>query len=332
MIAVSVAAPMHFLKSEAGAIILWLAVSLFGAALLTPHLYDAGKALARSAETKDYPRIIESVASSAGRADPDRFFSRSLLISGLALTPLLARRIKAIPRDLASITPHNDRLPWSQRLTQLGTGILIGTATLGSLALILHLAGAAEHKDEAFSASRFASKALVPALGAGVIEELIFRGLILGLWLRASPALTAWIGSSLFFAFVHFLKAPPGLEISDPRAWNAGLQILGNTLGHFANAEFFITEFATFAVLGLILAWCRTRTHALWFPIGIHVGLVLALKTFTLTRSTNTHSPLYPWFIGTDLKTGVLPILMLGFCFIACTFAVSLFKKPAPKA
>ncbi|MGJ8642987.1 MAG: CPBP family intramembrane glutamic endopeptidase [Luteolibacter sp.] len=321
---------MRFLKSEAGAIILWLAASLLAAALLTPYLYDAGKALALSAETKDYPRIIESVAGSAGRADPDRFFSRALLISGLALVPLLIRRIKAIPRDPSSIATPSSRLSWNHRLAQLGTGILIGTLCLGALALILHLAGAADPKDEAFSASRFFSKALIPALGAGVIEELIFRGLILGLWLRASSAITAWIGSSLFFAFVHFLKAPPGMEISDPRAWYAGLEILGSTLGHFTNAEFFITEFSTLAIFGLILAWSRTRTNALWFPIGLHAGLVLALKTFTLTRATNTHSPLYPWFIGTDLKTGILPIVALGVCFLACFFALKLFgEKPA---
>ncbi|MEP2775577.1 MAG: CPBP family intramembrane glutamic endopeptidase [Luteolibacter sp.] len=319
---------MRFLKSEAGAIILWLAASLFVAALLTPYLYDAGKDLALSAETADYPAIIESVAGSAARAEPDRFFSRALLIGGLALVPLLVRRIKAIPRDPAFIPPPKSKLGWKQGLAQLGTGLLVGATTLGALAIILHLTGAAVPKGEAITASRFFSKALVPALGAGVIEELVFRGLILGLWLRASPVWIAWIGSSLFFAFVHFLKAPPGMEISDPRAWHAGLEILGNTLGHFTNPMFFVTEFTALAVLGLILAWSRTRTSALWFPIGLHAGLVLALKTFTLTCVVDTNSPLHPWFIGTDLKTGILPILTLGICFVACSFAVRLFEKP----
>lgn len=318
---------MRFLKSEAGAIILWMAASLFAAALLMPYLYDAGKALALSAETKDYPAIIESVAGSAGRADPDRFFSRALLISGLALVPLLVRRIKAIPRNQKYRIKATPRLTWSHRFTQLITGIFIGILCLGALALVLLIGGAADPADEPFTASRFFSKALIPALGAGVIEELIFRGLILGLWLRASPAITAWIGSSLFFAFVHFLKAPPGMEISDPRAWHAGLEILGSTLGHFTNAAFFITEFTTLAVLGLILAWSRTRTNALWFPIGLHAGLVLALKTFMLTRDMNTHSPLYPWLIGNDLKTGILPIIALGVCFLACSFALKFFDK-----
>ena len=322
---------MRFLKSEAGALILWLLASLLIAALLTPHLYDVGKDLATSAETADYPAVVESIAGSAGRADPDRYFSRSLLIGALALLPLLIRRIKSIPRDPATILPPTPRLPWSQRLAQLGTGVLIGTATLGSVALLLHLTGGSESKGEALTASRLFSKALIPALGAGVIEELIFRGLILGLWLRAGSVLSAWIGTSLFFAFLHFLKPPDGMEIADPRAWHAGFEILGSTLGHFSNPQFFVTQFATLAILGLILAWSRTRTHALWFPIGLHAGLVFALKAFSLTSRTADSWTFYPWLIGDDLKTGILPIITLAFCFLACRLALK-FVTEQPEA
>ena len=315
---------MRFLKSEAGAIILWLVASLFFAALLTPYLYDAGKNLATSAETAEYPSVIESIAGSAGRADPDRYFSRSLLISGLALLPLLIRRVKSLPRDPASISP---RLPWSQRLTHLGTGILIGTATLVSVALLLHFTGGSDPKGEALTASRLFSKAIIPALGVGVIEEVIFRGLILSLWLRAGSVLSAWIGSSLFFAFLHFLKPPDGMELADPRAWHAGFEILGSTLGHFSNPKFFVTQFTLLAILGLILAWSRTRTNALWFPIGLHAGLVFALKAFSLTSRTNEDWIFYPWLIGEDLKTGILPVITLGFCFLACHFALRTIEK-----
>ena len=29
-------------------------------------------------------------------------------------------------------------------------------------------------------------------------------------------------------------------------------------------------------------------------------------------------SPLHPWFIGGDLKSGILPLVALGVCFAAC--------------
>jgi len=307
---------MRFLKSEAGAILLWLAASLFLAALLTPYLYDAGKTLAHNAETRDYPGFVESIASSAHRAKPDRFFSRCLLVSALALLPALIRRVKNIPRGNDAGRYSLRKLSWPQRLIHISSGFLIGATILGALGLVLHFAGAAISQETTLSAGKIFSKALIPALGAGVIEEIVFRGLLLGLWLRACALWTAWAGSSLTFAFMHFLSPPPGAEIADPHAWHSGFELLASTLGHFSNPLFFVTDFATLALLGLLLAWCRTRTFSLWLPIGLHAGLVFALKTFSLTQNLNPASPLHPWLIGSDLKSGILPLAFLAVCFL----------------
>lgn len=321
---------MRFLKSEAGAIVLWLIAALLLAALCTPHLYDAGKSLAESAKTTDYPGWIESIAGSAERAKLDRYFSRCLLVSALALLPFLICRVRRIPKNEDHERYALRKLTWKNRFIHLVCGILIGVAALGGLALILHFTGASEPNDKAFSVSKLLSKALAPALGAGIIEELLFRGLLLGLWLRACSLWSAWIGSSLMFSFVHFLKPPSGTIIADPSAWHSGFEILGTTLGHFTDPTFFVTEFATLTLLGLILAYTRTRTHSLWFPIGLHAGLVFALKTFSLTQRLNSESPLHPWFIGGDLKSGILSLLALGICLIACIFSVRKVTKPAP--
>jgi membrane protease YdiL (CAAX protease family) len=266
----------------------------------------------------DYPAVLESIASSAGRADLDRYFSRALLISALALLPALIRRVKKLPRKEGVDRHALRRLTWSQRLTHLACGLLAGVLVLGALGVILDLTGVAVPRETGLSAGKLFSKALIPALGAGVIEELIFRGLILGLWLRACSVGTAWVGSSLMFSFVHFLSPPIGTQIADPRSWHSGLEILGATLGHFANPLFFITNFTTLALLGLLLGWCRLRTLSLWLPIGLHAGLVFALKTFSMSRSLDLGSPLYPWLIGNDLKSGVLPLVFLGICFGIC--------------
>lgn len=309
---------MRFVKSEAGAIILWLAASLVAAALLMPWLYNGGKTLAHNAETADYPSLVEGVASSAGRAKPDRFFSRALLISALALLPALIRRVKKIPAKEDAERFALRKLTWPQRIIHLASGLLTGALCLGALAVVLALAGAAVPKDVTVSAGEFFSKAFLPALGAGVIEELVFRGLLLGLWLRACSLRTACIGSALMFSFMHFLSPPDGMEIADPRAWHAGFEILGSTIGHFTNPAFFVTEFATLTLLGLLLAYCRIRTFSLWLSIGIHAGLVFALKTFSMTMALDPKSPLNPWLIGDDLKSGILPLAALGVCFASC--------------
>lgn len=322
---------MRFLKSEAGAIILWLVASLFAAALITPYLYDSGKNLALSATTTEYPAVIESIASSAGRAKLDRFFSRALLLSALALLPALIRRVKSIPRQPDADRYALRKLTWPQRFLHLVCGLVTGAAVLGALALVLTATSAAESTETTISAGRLASKALLPAFGAGVVEELLFRGLLLGLWLRACSLWTAWIGSSLLFSFVHFLKPPDGLEIADPRAWHSGFEILSSTVGHFANPLFFVTDFATLTLLGLVLAYARTRTFSLWLPIGIHAGLVFALKTFGMTQELNSTSPLHPWLIGDNLASGVLPLLALGICFIACAGIIRVLPSALPE-
>lgn len=316
---------MRFLKSEAGAIILWLAASLLAAALLTPHLYGWGKALFASTELVDYPAVVESIASSAGRAKPDRYFSRSLLISALALLPLLIRRVKSLPREPLADVYALRRSPWSRRLTHLAGGLLIGSASLGALALVLEACGAAVPRETGFSAAKFFSKAFVPALGVGVIEELLFRGLLLGLWLRTYSVRTAWIGSSVMFSVAHFLSPPNGLVIADPRAWYAGFEILGGTLGHFADPLFFATDFTMLTLIGLLLGWCRIRTFSLWLPIGLHAGLVLALKTISMVRGMSIESQLPQWVIGNDLKSGLLPLAALGVCFACCIVVVRIF-------
>ena len=318
---------MRFLKSEAGAIVLWLAASLFAAALLTPYLYDAGKTLAANAEVKDYPGFIESIADSARRAKPDRYFGRALLISALALMPALIRRVKKIPPREDANRYALRKLTWKNRFLHLASGLLTGAFILGSLGLILHLTGAATASDESFTVGKILSKALLPALGAGIIEELVFRGLLLGLWLRACSLWTAFIGSSLMFSFVHFLKPAPGTVIEEPGAWHSGFELLGSTLGHFTHPQFFVTDFATLALLGLVLAWCRTRTFSLWMPIGLHAGLVFALKCFSMTSDLNPASPLHPWFIGGDLKSGILPLVALAICFLLIVLLVRLLTR-----
>lgn len=321
---------MRFLKSEAGAILIWLFASLLLAALLTPHLYDAGKAFAASAQSSDYPAVLESVAKSAQKAKPDRYFSRCLLVSALVLLPFLIRRVKRIPDRGNRAEFALKKQSWARRGAQLGTGLVIGMVALGSLALILHFTGASEPNGKSITFSKILSKAFVPALGAGVIEEWIFRGLLLGLWLRACALKTAWIGSSVMFSFLHFLKPPAGIEITDPYAWHAGLEILSSTLGHFTNPTFFVTEFATLTFLGMILAYSRIRTHSICYAIGLHAGLVFALKTFSMTQALNPDSPLHPWFIGSDLKSGLLPLLALGCSMIATVFCVRRLTKPEP--
>ena len=60
----------------------------------------------------------------------------------------------------------------------------------------------------------FTGKSVATMAGAAtfvpLLEEALFRGLILGILLRSGSKLFATILTSAFFSIVHFLKAPEG--------------------------------------------------------------------------------------------------------------------------
>lgn len=328
---------MKFLKSEAGAIVLWVAASLLCAGILAPHFYTGGKALipaltpAPDADAQNLSVLGDigtSLAGSLERAKLDRYFSRALLVSALLLLPALIYRVKSLGNTTQSRF-RLQKITWPARIYQLLIGIVIGAACLGLLGLVLAFFNASTPDPSPLSPEKILSKALLPALGAGIIEEIIFRGLILGLWLRACSLWTACIGSSVLFSFLHFIKPPKGMQIDDPTAWTSGFEILGATLHHFTEPTFFVTEFATLTFLGLILALCRVGTRSLWLPIGLHAGLVFSLKVFAMTQDLVRESFLNPWWIGNDLKTGILPLLALGLCgTISITLSKTVLSPP----
>ena len=306
---------------------MWVMAALLMAAVLTPWVYQGGKWLAAVAEVRELPGVIESLAGSCGRAEIDRFYDRALLFSALVLLPLLLRRIRALRRERNVEPAPRVAFSWPAVLLQVFTGLLVAAGLLMLLGVLLDAAGAYALKEELPRAGKFLSKAVVPAVAAPLVEEWLFRGLLLGLWLRFAKPWSAALGTSLVFAVLHFLKPPDGYEIVEPGHPLAGFELLGKILLHFTQPEFFVTEFATLFAVGMILAWARLRTGALWFSIGLHAGWVLAFKTFNLLYVAVVPHPLRPWGIGESLKSGLLPLLTLALTALVCQFALRPFSR-----
>ena len=321
------AALKRFLQSGIGAALIWVAASLVSAAVIAPWLYRGGKWLAAVAAERELPGLIESLAGSCGRADFDRFFDRALLLSALLWLPLLLRRIRRLRLAGEPVSEPRRRFPVASIAAQVLIGFAIAAALLGLLGILLDAAGAYALKPEPPGLGKFFRKAVIPAVAAPLIEEWLFRGLLLGLWLRFARPAMAVAGTSLVFAFVHFLKPPDGYEIVVPGHPLAGFELLGKILLHFTDPLFFVTDFATLLVVGLILAWARLRTGALWFSMGLHAGWVFAFKCFNLLyQSIHPHS-LRPWGIGESLRSGMLPLLMLGLTALVCRHALRPFSR-----
>lgn len=319
----------RFLSSEAGAVVMWVCGSLLLAACIAPWLYRGGIWLAGEAAAKELPGVLEWLGAAAGRSASKfgRYFSRSLMFSALLLLPLLWRRIRSLGDGSGPIAGGLRPVPLRDVCLQVLTGCVIAGGLLWLGGMGLAALGAYVPRDPQPELSKILRRTLVPACIVPLVEEWLFRGVLLGLWLRFARPAAACAGSAAVFAFLHFLEPPAGTVIADPSSPGAGFELLGTILRHFADPVFFVTEFATLFFIGWILARARLRTAALWFPIGLHAGWIAAFKSHQMIyRQVESH-PLFPWGVGESLRSGAVPLAVLAVTAVCCHFALRWFER-----
>ena len=113
-------------------------------------------------------------------------------------------------------------------------------------------------------------------LGTAVFEEIVFRGVLLGMFLRRMTPLRAVTWSSLLFGLWHVL--PTGLTVDNSPA-----------IGDLANTRSGLTVAVVGAVIGTWLAgyvfcWLRLRANSLLAPIMLHI----ATNSFAYVGATVT--------------------------------------------
>ena len=308
--------------------VLWVLGSMVLAAVIAPWLHLAGKNLAAHVATHDAAAWIEWLGAACERAKFSRFFNRSLMLSAVLLLPALFGRIRHLRRSDSLPTRKARPILAGHGLLQWLTGLILAGGLVWLLGMALELAGAFAPVNKDVSPGKILGKAVVPALVVSVIEEWLFRSLLLGIWLKLAKPTAACIGTSLVFAFVHFLEPAKGAVIADPFSAGAGFVLLGQIFLHFTAPQFIIAEFATLFTVGVILAWAKIRTNSLWLPMGLHTGWILAFKGSNLTKESVVGNPLQPWWIGESLSIGLLPIATLLVTGWLCHVTAKRFFAP----
>lgn len=154
------------------------------------------------------------------------------------------------------------------------------------------------------------ARALGAAIAVSFVEELLFRGMILGaLRRRYSFGLSA-LASSVLFAVIHFFRRPDPPDSVGP--WT-GIGMLAKMLSGLADPAWLLPGFLTLGWIGWILAWCRERTGSLWLPLGLHAGWIFWFKSYQFLTVPALHSGSWAWWWGsTRLHDGWLTLLVLG--------------------
>lgn len=301
--------------------------SLVLAAAIAPWIYQAGKSLAAAAAAGEMNPLLEWLGAACQRARFSRFFSRSLVFSAVILLPLVCWRIQRIRLGMDCGSRTCCQNCWKSALTQVFTAFGIAAGLLWGTGMMLELAGAYSLNPNPPSLSKFLNKIVIPAVAVPLLEEWLFRGVLLGLWLKLVRPFAACLGTSLFFAFIHFLEPPAGSVIADPASPGAGFELLGKILLHFTELRFFATDFVVLLAIGMVLAWARVRTGALWFSIGLHAGWIFAFKGFNLIHQSVEEHPLRPWGVGESLRSGLVPLLTLALTALLCHFVMRAFEE-----
>jgi len=271
------------LKDAARLVAYFAAVILFGA-LAAPLLFWAARALATHG-------IFPMLAS----FDFEAFFHRALLLGAIAfLWPLLRWLGIKSRRDL-QLEP-NPR--W---LRDVAVGFVLSGLPVCACEMFLVQRGLYSMRSSASTTGSI--QVILSAFIVPFIEEALFRGLFLGVLLRAFRPWMANIVSAAIFSMVHFLKAPD--ETTTTVRWFSGFISLAHSTDQFSQPMLVLAGFTTLWVIGLALAHARLRTRSLWSPIGLHAGWILFSEGFS--KIARREVVALPW-LGKSLLIGLVPL------------------------
>ncbi len=260
---------------------LYLAVVFLGGALLAPWLYwltQWGSA---------HWDFLKPLADNPFH----RFVSRSFLFMALAgLWPLAGVLKMGKP----------GRWGW-QKAADKWSGLAFGFCLgLGSMAVLVGLAlmmGARE-----LGAAHSVMQLLVhflktvgTAIIVAVIEETVFRGMVLGSFRQGMGIMPALMASSAIYSLVHFfqrLQTPASLD------WTSGLAMLPGMLSGFVDWQMLLPGFINLFLVGLILGWAFIKTGNLYLSAGLHAGWIFWLKYYGYLTLANSSAN--PWIWGTN--------------------------------
>ncbi len=236
--------------------------------------------------------------------DFETFFHRALLIGALIFFWPLFRSLSIQSWRELSLRENPNRV--GDVLIGFGAAA-IPLLCFGGLIIGLGIYQLRESISLAAVASRSISAIIVP-----LIEEPLFRGLILGVLLRASSRNLAVFFTSALFAILHFLKAPE--KTSAVVHWNSGFVSIANSFSQFSQPLLLAAGFTTLFLLAWILADARIRTRSLWLPIGLHAGWIFSSALFN--KIAHREVDALPW-LGKSLLIGLAP---LGVALITWAF------------
>ena len=259
-----------------------------------------------------------------------RYLSRSLQIAAIVLLWPLLRSLRI--RSLRELGLHGGGRPVTDCFIGIGAGlpciILLEFSSLwiGSYGLFPSWQANLHYE---------LPHTLLTAVCVAVIEEFLFRGVLLGFLRQMTTPASAIIFSAILFSVVHFLNLPAASAAQAVPHWWTGLAFLGslgNSIPPWPDCGW---AFATLFLAGVILAWMTIRTGSLMAAIGLHGVWIFGQQTFNLaaTYLVEPLDRLLPLFgppqCNGMVPLGLLPLASLALAGLLAALLLRHRRKPA---
>jgi membrane protease YdiL (CAAX protease family) len=244
--------------------------------------------LAAAAAALIAPFAALTIAAAGYRFPFPRIFDRTVMLTVAVMLILWARQL-GIVRLL--------RRGFARPLDNLGAllrGLMVAAAVI---AILLALGAAFGGRDEMRMSEALARapKYVAGAILIATIEEGFFRALMLGGMVEDLGRTGALALSAAIYALAHLVRSPArfylaGLDVA------AGFHNLYASLAQLTHPATALPALVGLFLLGLVLGEAFLVTGNIYFPAGLHAGLVIGVKLWPYGDAPGVALP--HWIVG----------------------------------
>ncbi len=206
-------------------------------------------------------------------------------------------------------------------IKQIGTGFIAGLITLLPVFLLLYNLGVNVFDDtKIWTVAKIVSKtsiALLLALLISLVEEPLFRGLLLTSLQKQLNLATAVLVSAIYYGSLHFLETSREIAYSQ-LTFSSGFYLFAEAIANWLNPAM-LSAFIALVMVGLFLGVVRTQIpQSLGLCIGLHASWVWQIKLTKMFFNPNYFSEYfflvsaYDGLVG-PLIAGWLLLLLVGY-------------------
>lgn len=255
-----------------------------------------------------------------------RYLSRSMEIAALVLLIPLLRSLRI--RSLRAFSLVPDPRPFRD----LGIGMTAGLLCMVlMIPFFLQFGACSLLPDWKTLLVHALPRVTATAVAVALLEEFLFRGVLLGLLRRVMVPSAAVFLAAIPFALLHFFNLPRGDGGSV--AWWSGLASLMQAVTSLPPWTLLLWGLATLFLAGLLLGWLTVRTGSLHAAVGLHGIWIFGQQLFNKVSVFQSDTAALLPFIGPSQCSGAVPIGLVPLGALALggfLAAVLLHARPLP--